>query len=44
MIMLLMGMKRSFTKNPIKPITTQPTPVLKATFENSAQSYKPNAK
>jgi hypothetical protein len=37
--MLLIGIKRSFTKNPIKPMTTQPTPVLNATLENSANKH-----
>jgi hypothetical protein len=39
-IMLLMGMKMSFTKKPMKPITINPSPVLKATFENSVQQKK----
>jgi hypothetical protein len=34
-MILLMGMKISFTKKPMKPITINPSAVLMATFENS---------
>lgn len=35
-MMLLIGMKISFTKNPTNPITTNPMAVRTATFENSS--------
>lgn len=35
-MMLLMGMKMSFTKKPMKPIIAKPTDVACAIFENSA--------
>ena len=38
--MLLIGMKMSFTKKPMNPITTNPSPVLTATFENSVKRQK----
>ena len=37
-IILLMGIKMSFTKNPMKPITMKPQAVLNATFVNSVNS------
>lgn len=37
-MILLMGIKMSLTKNPMNPITTKPTAVRKATFENSLRS------
>ena len=40
--MLLMGMKMSLTKNPMKPITTNPSAVLIDTFENSVHQATSN--
>lgn len=37
-MMLLIGMKMSLTKNPMKPITINPKAVLMATLENSRRS------
>nr|AFK41396.1 unknown [Lotus japonicus] len=37
-MMLLIGMKMSFTKNPTNPITTKPIAVRTATLENSLRS------
>lgn len=37
-MMLLMGMKMSLTKKPMKPMTINPMAVLIATFENSRRS------
>jgi hypothetical protein len=36
-MMLLMGMKMSFTKKPMKPMTVIPKAVWMAIFENSAK-------
>lgn len=39
-MILLMGIKTSFTKNPTNPITTNPIAVLTATLVNSATQKK----
>lgn len=40
-MILLIGMKMSFTKNPTNPMTTKPMAVRIATFENSTtQKYQ----
>ena len=41
-MMLLMGIKMSLTKNPMKPITTNPSAVLIDTFENSVHQATSN--
>lgn len=43
-MMLLIGMKISFTKNPMKPITVIPTAVWIAILENSAESNSASVK
>jgi hypothetical protein len=43
-MMLLMGMKMSLTKKPMKPMTINPMAVLIATFENSVLANNRNSK